>query len=163
MSAPLPVEAAGWPPHPQLRARRWQQRLVVGITDELDALGRGHRLLVDLLTRIDQPGGVRLVDAIGEIDRVLVTPVDTAALLDIARVVPDVEALLREASWQHTSALVRMRRLVDAHRFGPVPTVTHVRAVLTQAQTEITAAGRALAIADATLTAWPPSTTQDGR
>lgn len=162
MSAQL-VGAAGWPPHPELRARRWQQRLAVGITDELDALGRGHRLLIDLLTRLGQHPTGRLVDAIGEIDRVLVTPVDTAALLDIARVVPDVHALLREAAEQCTSALVRMRRLCDAHRLGLVPTRAHVRAVLTQAETEITAAGQALALADATVTSSQPSATEGGR
>lgn len=149
----LLVEAAGWPPHPELRARRWQQRLVVGITDQLDALGRGHRLLVELLTRLGQHTDVRLVDAIDEVDQTLVTPVDTVALLDIARVVPHVHALLREASGQHTSALIRMRRLVEAHRLGLAPSSAHVRDVLTQAETEITAAGRVLALADQALAA----------
>lgn len=157
----LLVEVAGWPPHPQLRARRWAQRLVVGITDQLDGLGRGHRLLVELLASLEQHTPDRLVDAIGEVDRALVTTVDTVALLDLARVIPDVHALLRQASQQRSCALVRMRRLCDAHRLGLAPTLAHTRTVLAWVGREITAAGRALALADATLTAWPAPVSQD--
>lgn len=150
MSAAL-LEAAAWPPSPELRARRWRQRLLVAITDLLDATGRGHRILVDLLERLAEHPDDRLVDALRQINAALVTPVDSAALVDLCRDAAEVAVLLRAAVEHRVAALGRMRRLVELYRLGLTPRRAHVHAVLVQAEIEIAAAGRALARADAAL------------
>lgn len=142
------LEPATWPPRPDLAQRRWAQRLLVGMTHELDTVGRGHHLLVDLLSRLDEHTPDQLIQAIGDVDHALVSLTDTAELLDLARPLADVHTLLRRACQQRTAALSRMRRLVDAHRLGLPPTLEHARSVLREAGGEIIDAGRALAHAD---------------
>lgn len=142
------LEPATWPPQPDLARRRWAQRLHVGLTHELDAVGRGHHLLVDVLSRLEEHSPDQLTQAIEDVDHALVSGSDNTALLDLARPLPDVHTLLRRACQQRTAALSRMRRLVEAHRLGVLPTLEHARSVLREAGGEIIDAGRALAHAD---------------
>lgn len=150
MSAP-PLHAATWPPDPDLRQRRGLLRLLAGLTDELDALARGHALATRMLQRLGHLPGDTLVDSIGEIDRALVTPLDSTTLVDLARPHDDVHRLLRDGLRHRTDALARIRRLTAPPPFTPLTSVVdhdRVRPVLTDVLALLNQAGHALTRAD---------------
>lgn len=156
----LVVEPACWPPRPGLRARRWRERLTAGITEELDALADGHRLLVALLDRLDHDHVDDLAEAVEEIVSAIVTPLDMVALIETARPLPDAQRLLRHALAQGAQAASRLRRLAAPPPFGLPPSFEHARAVLSRAEVEISDAGRALATADRTVVSGQTPTTE---
>jgi hypothetical protein len=151
------IQPTSWPPHPRLRELRREQRLLAAITDDLDALGRGHRLLVVLLAALDQLDTAQIRRAVSDVDQALATSLDHVALLEAARALPEVRQLLERALDQRTSARNRLRRLTHPHpwplEMRLVP--AQVRAVVAQAHTELVDAGRALVAADRILTDQP--------
>jgi hypothetical protein len=150
MSA-APARPTCWSAPLGLRDHRRLLRLAAGLTDELDALGRGHAALTRLLDRLEQHTPDQLIDAIRDIDQTIVTPIDGPALLDLARPDHDLHQLMRHGFAHTTDALIRMRHLTAALPWGaPSPAIDPDRArpVLGDVLALLDQAGHALTRAD---------------
>lgn len=152
------LEPATWPSDAHVQPRRWALRLLAGVTDELHALARGHTLLTRLLEQPDPLSTGTLIDALRDIDRTIVTPTDTVALLELAR--PhhhEIHQLLRDALYRRTDALMTLRRLTTPLPFNSTTTSLHIdhhhaRTVLHHVLALLDQTGQALARADDLLT-----------